>query len=87
MLDETLIIDPSYDVHSLRNKYYFDNVKDFNNTFRGSLSLPKDIITKFIRFIKYAEEINNGQLLVCDKEFYNNQADYVEQKLKNEQKT
>ena len=28
--------------------------------------------------MKLAEQINNGEFIICDKQFYNNQADYIE---------
>jgi hypothetical protein len=77
------IIDPSYDVFSLKNKSYFDNVKDFLDNFDDNSKAfikenLKKIICDFVDFAKLAERINNGELLICDEEFYNNQADYVE---------
>jgi hypothetical protein len=90
--DELITIEPSYDVFSLKDKSYFDNIKDFTNMFKDSnnnydydkeqkiivTDLIEQSIRHFIKFKKLAEQINNGELLICDKEFYNNQADYIE---------
>jgi len=42
----------------------------------------KKTISEFINFTKLAERINNGELLICDKKFYDNQADYIESIIK-----
>jgi hypothetical protein len=42
----------------------------------------KDMIKEFIWFTKLADIINSGECIVTDKEHYNNQADYVEEKIK-----
>jgi len=79
VLDDKTIIDPSYDVFSLNNKSYYDNIKDFMFNVRSTdRHLLKKSITDFICFIKLAERINNGELLICDILFYNQQADYIE---------
>uniref|UniRef100_A0A6C0LE21 Uncharacterized protein n=1 Tax=viral metagenome TaxID=1070528 RepID=A0A6C0LE21_9ZZZZ len=81
--DNETIIDPSYDVFSLKNKSYYDNIKDLMDSFNNeSKEILKQIfqksISKFLEFIKLADRINNGELVICDKKFYNNQADYIE---------
>lgn len=86
-LDDGLLIEPSYDVFSLKNKSYFDNIKDLLNTFDNKDEFKTNIKTKkliydHINFVKISEQINNGELLIAhdkDKwEHYNKQADYVE---------
>ncbi len=42
----------------------------------------KDVIKEFIDFTKLADTINNGKYIVMNKEYYDNQADYVEEKIK-----
>jgi hypothetical protein len=46
------------------------------------ITLPPDfkkkIIEKFMAFLDLAERMNAGELLVCDKAFYNAQADFLE---------
>jgi len=51
-----------------------DNMKDEYN----ENECIKKSITTFLEFVKYADKINNGGLLYCDKEYYNNLADYIE---------
>ena len=77
------IFEPSYEVYSIRNIEYFDNIKQFKNVFAfPNKNDIKDIIKEFIDFTKIADTINNGELAITDKEHYNNQADYVEEKIK-----
>jgi hypothetical protein len=84
-LDDDTILEPSYDVFSLKNKSYFDNIKSLMDSYENELkiiselkSILKESISLFITFVKIAEQINNGELLINDKEFYDNQADYIE---------
>jgi len=82
-VDEEFIIEPSYEVYSIGNIEYFDNIKQFKNRFTfPNKNDMKDMIKEFICFTKLADIINNGELTFTDKEYYNNQADYVEEKIK-----
>jgi hypothetical protein len=84
MIDD-IIYDPSYEIISLNDIYYFGNMKSFSSYIKKIPLFPEDIylktVSNFIEFIKLADKINEGGLLVCDKDFYNNQADYVEKKM------
>ena len=82
-VDEEFIIEPSYEVYSMHNIEYFDNIKQLMNVFAfPNKNDMKDAIKEFICFTKIADTINNGELTITDKEHYNNQADYVEEKIK-----
>jgi hypothetical protein len=87
--DETHIdIDPSYDIFSLKNISYFNNIKDlmdvFNNNDKNKIKTTidlKQILSNHIYFMKVADQINNGKFIFLDKKFikfYNDQADYIE---------
>jgi len=83
VLEDETIIDPSYDIFSLKNKVYSDNINDFMNMFKNKDEVRKDIdikyiISRHIDFMKFAERINNGECPVSDKKYYNDQADYIE---------
>jgi hypothetical protein len=87
VLDNDVIIDPSYDIFSLKNISYFYNIKDLINTTNTTLSVNnknklktiyRELMCNHCRFIKLAERINNGELIITDKIHYNNQADYIE---------
>ena len=82
-VDEKFIFEPSYEVYSTDNIEYFDNIKQFMNKYKlPNKNDMKDIIKEFIDFTKIADTINNGGLHITDNEYYNNQADYVEEKIK-----
>ena len=83
VIDDDLIVDPSYDTFCLKNISYFDNIKDFIDSFDDKDILKtkidiKKIIYQHIKFTKYAEQINNDEFLITDKKFYHDQADYIE---------
>ena len=80
--DET-VIEPSYDIFCLKNKSYFDNIKDFMDAFVDKVELKnrldvKKIVSEHISFMKFAEQINNGEHVITEDKFYNEQADYIE---------
>ena len=79
------IIDPSYDINSLNDALYFNSYVTFK---KASKSLPivyenendeKWFLNAFMEFIDFAREMNNGQLLVVNKEYYDAQADYIKE--------
>ena len=75
-------IDPSFDVFCLKNKSYFDNIKDLMDNFDDKTMLKTRIdIKKYtcshFKFIKLAEQINNGEFVICDRKHYDEQGDYV----------
>ena len=80
--DNKTVFDPSYDIFCLENKSYFDNIKDFMDfvTIYGNKNFIniKKLILEHIQFIKIANRINNGEFRCHDIQFYNNQADYIE---------
>jgi len=83
------IYDPSYEINSLENVVYHDNIKKLISSFDNIKDIPtsakqvlSNTFTQFIEFTKKEDEINNNGLLICDKKFYNDQADYIEEYLK-----
>ena len=83
VLDDETIIEPSYDIFCLKNKSYFDNIKDLVNMFDDKVGLKskidiKKLVCDHIQFMKISEQINNGELIITEKEHYNKQADYIE---------
>ena len=72
-------IDPSYEVVRRRPEYY-NTINDYK--LAGGI-VNRDLITNFIDFTKIADNINNPDVyFVSERDFYNNQADYVEKELK-----
>jgi len=84
VLDNVNVIDPSYDIFSLKDISYFDNIKDLidmfgDNKYKLNTKIDlKKIIADHIHFKKIADRINNGEFLVSNTLFYNQQADYIE---------
>ena len=83
ILDDEIIIDPSYDIFCLKDKRYFDNIKDLIDIFDDKDGLKKKIdmkkmIPQHITFRKIAEQINNDEFIITDNKFYYEQADYIE---------
>ena len=93
------IIEPSYEIANLGKVYktgYYHTIKDFMNCPFNNIKwrkrhgigfkLSKEQITRFIKFTKYANDMNdNIALLTSDsenKDYYNKQADYVENKIR-----
>lgn len=84
---EDRILDPSYEVYSKENKSYYTTIADlmgavedgYFEKVEGGQSLFRETVSNHVHFLGLAKAINDGGLLVCDKEFYYAQADYVEQ--------
>ena len=76
------LLEPSYEFGHLQKTEYFDNI---NNVIRKmhlispgfNRDFATDLISKYLKFVKYAEQIEAGSFLV-DREYYDLQADYVE---------
>ena len=84
------IIDPSYEIFKLKPNYYF-TLKDFvesvplDQGFQNG-KLSKEQVKEHLDFVELAEKINNQSLALplaaqsdISLEYYNNQADYVEE--------
>jgi len=87
VFDHDTIFDPSYDIFRLKNKSYFSNIKGLMNIvkdkdkdkekFKSSIDIPT-LVRLHIDFMKMSDQINNGELIITNKEHYNKQADYIE---------
>ena len=73
------IYEPSYELDILPNTYYFDSIhslkKSVDNITKEDMLY---VIPRFLNFITLAESINNGDLVITNKEFYDKQADFIE---------
>ena len=80
------LFDPSYQICCHQEKRYFYDFNKFVKEFCDSYLLTdkdefKRLLNLHINFIKKADKINNNNsnmAYVHNKEFYNNQADYIE---------
>ena len=75
--EDGTFIEPSYELVKLNNNKYFTTIHDLNFKKRNK-TLQKKILNEHILFCKYAERINQGEILINDKKYYEDQADYVE---------
>lgn len=84
--EKNYLFDPSYEIFCHEQKKYFYDFNKFSKEFRNSYLLKnkeefKRLLNLHIDFIKKADKINNNitnMVYVHNKEFYNNQADYIE---------
>ena len=89
VINNTSIIDPSYEFKILKDKLYFHSIGNFikycknNIIYNRVLEMYnlKDELDKFVNFIKYAKDINNNKLRVVCPKYYNKLADYVENRI------
>lgn len=78
-----IIIEPSYEVFSIPNCVYFDNLKDVIPIISKNSTLDiKEIISRFLLFTKYAELINSGETCYTEGEYINKLDDYIEEYIK-----
>lgn len=81
-LGDGTIIEPSYDIFSLKNVAYYDNIKDYYNNIKDVVDITKvdikNIVDNNIYFMDIAKRINNGELIISDEKYYDKQADYIE---------
>lgn len=91
LLEGKTVLDPSYEIHSLTNKKYY---MDLNELFASiDHKSKKRAQKKFRTYIgnpfgihrgmtNVANHVNSGFDVVDDYKYYNDQADYVEKRLK-----
>lgn len=75
------MLDPSYEIAFLKSKEYCFDIKTYMQATRENNISPdfyKSVIGSFIEFLNLADRMNAGELLVCDKSFYHEQANFIE---------
>lgn len=83
LIDNKKIFDPSAEINDMKDLQYvgFDFQK-LIKTLR-ELGMTEDMVKKLIKdymtFFGYENQMNNGKTLIVDRQYYNNQADYVEE--------
>jgi|688.fasta_scaffold801381_2 hypothetical protein len=82
MINDT-IYDPSYELFSLKDVKYFNNIKQYldNITPESRIKLGPSVIRDFIDFTELAKNINEKKIVI-DTDYYQEQADYVEKYFK-----
>ena len=74
------IFDPSYEISS-QDGEYFQTLKEVGDNKFLKLSnknVKRVIINKFLEFQKMAEEKNKGEVMVSNREYYDQQADFID---------
>lgn len=84
LLNDT-IIESSYDVASLKNKkYYFtyaemcNGIKLYKHVQLKEIKIKEMILEQFLAYLNISKRMNSGEILVADKEYYHEQADFLE---------
>lgn len=72
------VVDPSFEIYSKEGVKYFDNWSTLEYNIKIPDNLKHGLLSNLLKFIKLSDEINNGGLIITDKDFYNKQADYIE---------
>jgi hypothetical protein len=80
-----VLLEPSYEIYSLKTKHYCFNVKEFIDLVKQykleniiTNDKTKEFIKNYLSFCNLAKQINEGEFLIADRKFYDDQADYVE---------
>jgi hypothetical protein len=83
LIDDKIIFDPSAEINDMEDLDYVGReFKGLIKTLR-ELGMCEEMINTLIKqymlFLGYEKKMNNGEGLVVDRQYYNNQADYVEE--------
>lgn len=70
------ILDSSYQSSS-RNPLYFENLKEVFDLVDLDNIQKKFLTEQFINLFNLTKKINAGELIICDKDFYYSQHEYV----------
>lgn len=93
-IDETKLIDPSYEIDSKSGVLYLDSIKAFQkcinkleqmsniSNFKFPIDDIKKLVKEYLHFVKIADEINKGNELTSDTKYSNDLKDFLEQKIK-----
>jgi len=83
IIADGIYYEPSYELYAFK-PMYFSSIKNLldgfvpNDLIKDNL---KNTLPTFLRFVEHEKNINNGDFLITDKEYYNNQLDYLQTKL------
>ena len=77
------LLDPSYEIHSKKVNY----VDKLHLAFPKGLQAEecglskKETIAGFLNFVSLANRMNEGELIITNKEYYHSMADYVQRRV------
>ena len=72
-----MVIDSSHEFVSINNRNYFDTFAELKKS-KIPLANEKWILSTYLEFMDYAKRMNGGELLIVNKAYYDDQADFVE---------
>lgn len=79
---EGVIFDTSYDIYSLKDPQYFDNIKVLlSNMNPIDPKDKKELIKKHIVFKNFADKMNKDEFIITDRDHYHKQLDYIQTQL------
>jgi len=86
LIDGKKIFDPSAEINDMEDLDYVGyEFKGLIKTLR-ELGMSEEMIDKLIKqymtFLGYEKKMNNGEGLIVDRQYYNSQADYVEETMR-----
>ena len=90
VFEDGSVVEPSYEIYKMKNKTYYDNIKDLKYCIEEREDFNNNIkcmLEQYIKFSKVAEQINNGEFIITDKEHYHKQADYIQNKFNDKMTT
>jgi hypothetical protein len=80
LFDDT-IVEPSYEYSKIKDTEYYDTIANFKERCFKCDDLKKiykERITTFLKFVKIADEMNQGIFRITDKAYYHNQLNFIE---------
>jgi len=83
IIADGIYYEPSYELYAVKPNY-FTSVKNLLEGFIPNTLIKdnlKDTLPSFLIFVEHAHNINKGDFLITDKDYYNNQLDYIQAKL------
>jgi hypothetical protein len=83
IIADGIYYEPSYELYIVKPTY-FSNVKNLLEGFVPNTLIKDNLkytLPSFLRFVEHEHNINNGDFLITDKDYYNNQLDYIQSKL------
>jgi hypothetical protein len=79
------LIEPSYEVGSIKDTQYYVSFSVLLKATMGVLYLTPEekttLLKNHIDFCNFAERMKKGEFIITDKDIYEKQADYVEEKI------
>ena len=83
IIADGIYYEPSYELHAVKPNY-FTSVKNLLEGFVPNTLIKDNLkctLQSFLIFVEHEHNINNGDFLITDKDYYNSQLDYIQANL------